>query len=116
MDTAPHPAPTPARHDDSIASILGMLAAVRRRTRIWIWAESLAIAAAVALAGAWLSLVLDRLVEPPIWVRAAMLAAVAAAVAWVLVTRLAMRLAVPPCTAMSARRPSSAMHCSSRSM
>jgi len=95
MDTASHPAPTPARHNEAIASILGMLAAVRRRTRIWIWAESLAIAAAVALAGAWLSLVLDRLVEPPIWVRGAMLAAVIAAVTWVLVTRLAMRLAVP---------------------
>ncbi len=91
MDATPHPAVT----DESIASILGMLAAVRRRTRIWIWAESLAIAAAVALAGAWLSLVLDRLVEPPVWVRGAMLAAVIAAVAWVLVTRLAMRLAVP---------------------
>ena len=91
MDATPHLAVT----DESIASILGMLAAVRRRTRIWIWAESLAIAAAVALAGAWLSLVLDRLVEPPVWVRGAMLAAVIAAVAWVLVTRLAMRLAVP---------------------
>ena len=91
MAATPHPVVT----DESIASILGMLAAVRRRTRIWIWAESLAIAAAVALAGAWLSLVLDRLVEPPVWVRGAMLAAVIAAVAWVLVTRLAMRLAVP---------------------
>jgi len=47
MDVTPHPAVT----DESIASILGMLAAVRRRTRIWIWAESLAIAAAVVMVG-----------------------------------------------------------------
>ena len=95
MDAATPMASTPIRTDAPLASILGMLAAIRRRARIWIWVESLAIAAIVGLAGVWLSLLFDRLVEPPIWVRAGMLAAVAAAVAWVLVTRLAMRLAVP---------------------
>ena len=85
----------PAVTEESLAAIRGMLAGVRRRTRGWIWAESLAIAVAVAVAGGWLTLLLDRLVEPPAWVRVALLVVVGAAVAWVLVTRLVMRLAVP---------------------
>lgn len=81
--------------DPSRSALEALLAAVRRRTRLWIWAESLAIAVAVALVGGWLTLLVDRLIEPPAGVRLTLLAAVAIAVAWVLVTRLAMRLAVP---------------------
>lgn len=91
-----HPAVNnPAVTEESIAAIRGMLAGLRRRTRGWIWAESLATAIAVAVAGGWLTLVLDRLIEPPAWVRVTLLVAIGAAVAWVLVTRLVMRLAVP---------------------
>ena len=89
---AAHPS---AVSDESLAAIRGLLAEVRRRTRHWIWAESLAMAVGVAVSGGWLTVALDRLIEPPAWVRVAMLAAVAAAVAWVLVTRLVIRLAVP---------------------
>lgn len=89
------PAVTPAVTQESIAAIRGMLAGLRRRTRGWIWAESLATAVVVAVAGGWLTLLLDRLIEPPAWVRVALLLMVGATVAWVLVTRLAMRLAVP---------------------
>lgn len=88
-------APQSAVSEESLAVIRGLLAQVRRRTRRWIWAESLALAGGVAVAGGWITVVLDRLVEPPAWVRVAMLTAVAAAVAWVLVTRLVRRLAVP---------------------
>lgn len=77
------------------ASLVALLAAVRRQARGWIWLESLALAAVVAVGAAWLALAIDRLVEPPAGVRAVMLIAAGAAVAWVLVTRLASRLAVP---------------------
>lgn len=79
----------------SAAPLVALLAAVRRRARGWIWLESLALAAVVAVASAWLALAIDRLVEPPAGVRAVMLIATGAAVAWVLATRLAARLAVP---------------------
>lgn len=81
--------------DPSRATLVALLAAVRRRARLWIWAESLAIAVTVALVGSWLTLLVDRIVEPPGWVRGTLLAAVAVAMAWAIVTRLVMRLAVP---------------------
>ena len=88
-------APAPVETNASRATLLALLAAVRRRARLWIWAESLALTVAVAVAGGWLTVLADRLVEPPAWVRMGLVAAVAVAVAWVLVTRLAMRVAVP---------------------
>ena len=88
-------APQSTDAETPLAAIRGLLAAVRRRTRRWIWAESLALAVGVAVAGGWLTVALDRLVEPPAWMRMTMLAAVVAAVVWVLVTRLVLRLAVP---------------------
>ncbi len=77
------------------ATITRRLAALRREARAWIWIESLAAAALVAVAGGWATLVIDRLVEPPAWPRAVLLGILVAAVAWVLVTRLVGRLAVP---------------------
>ena len=53
------------------ATITRRLAALRREARAWIWIESLAAAALVAVAGGWATLVIDRLVEPPAWPRAA---------------------------------------------
>lgn len=79
----------------SAAPLIALLGAVRREARRWIWIESLALAAVVAVAAVWLALVIDRIVEPPPGVRAVMLIAAGAAVAWVLTTRLAARLAVP---------------------
>ena len=79
---------------DPQRAIRRMLAAVRRSARGWIWVESLAIAACVGVAGLWGTLAIDRSLEPPAWARAVMLVGVAAVVAWVLITRLAMRLGV----------------------
>ena len=55
------------------ATITRRLAALRREARAWIWIESLAAAALVAVAGGWATLVIDRLVEPPAGARAALL-------------------------------------------
>jgi hypothetical protein len=72
-----------------------LLGAVRRRVRTWIWIESLAVVILAVVAAAWAMLAIDRLVEPPAWARACMLAAVVAVVAWILAVRLVIRLAVP---------------------
>ncbi|MCE2726214.1 MAG: hypothetical protein LW698_05470 [Planctomycetaceae bacterium] len=80
------PASGPLRH---------LLADVRRRARTWIWIESLAWLALLAGGGFWASLAFDWCVEPPPWVRAALLVATAACLLWVLVGRLVVRLAVP---------------------
>lgn len=79
----------------SAAPLTALLAAVRRRARLWIWVESLSLAVIVAVAAAWLSLVIDWLVEPPAWVRGGLLVAAVASVAWIVATRLVGRLAVP---------------------
>ena len=80
------PASGPLRH---------LLADVRRRARRWIWIESLAWLALLAGGGFWASLAFDWCVEPPPWVRGALLVATAACLLWVLVGRLVVRLAVP---------------------
>lgn len=80
---------------DSRAALLALLAAVRRGARFWIWAESLAVGVAVAVAGGWVMFVADRLVEPPAWVRGTILVGLTALLAWTIATRLLVRLAVP---------------------
>ncbi|NBW88123.1 MAG: hypothetical protein EBR23_15165, partial [Planctomycetia bacterium] len=72
-----------------------MLATVRRRARLWIWIEALTqfILAAVGLF--WTTLLLDRLIEPPPWLRAAALATAALGLAALLATSLLRRLTVP---------------------
>lgn len=72
-----------------------LLADVRRRARRWIWIESLAWLTLLACGGFWASLAFDWCVEPPPWVRAALLVATAACLLWVLAGRLLVRLAVP---------------------
>ena len=58
----------------SIEPVRRMLAAVRRRARLWIWVESLAWLALVAAAAFWLTLLFDWWVEPPAAVRLTALA------------------------------------------
>ena len=87
--------PSGAPGADGIGRLRGLLAALRTRTRRWVWIESLAL---VLLAGAaifWASLAFDWLVEPPPWVRATLAAATAIGLAIMLVGKLFGRLAAP---------------------
>lgn len=72
-----------------------LLAAIRRQARVWIVVESLATLALVMVAAGWAAGVLDRLVEPPAWVRAALLVGAGAAAAWIVAVRLVGRCAAP---------------------
>lgn len=72
-----------------------LLAAVRRRTRWWVWVESLAWIAVAAAALFWGTLLVDWLVEPPAWARFAAVVAGGAGLAWIIWAKLADRLAAP---------------------
>ena len=79
----------------SIESLERLLGRLRREVRIWIWVESLASIALAAVVIVAASLLLDWLLEPPGWARAAALVAAGAVLAWMLVTRLLLRLGTP---------------------
>jgi hypothetical protein len=91
---APHTAapPEPAA---AIEPVRRLLARVRRRTRLWIWIESLAWLAIVAAAAFWITLLCDWWVEPPAAVRLTALAVAAAGLAWIVATKLIARLSAP---------------------
>lgn len=78
-----------------IGPLLRLLDTLRRQTRRWIWVESLALVCLCGAAVFWGSLVLDRAIEPPAWVRASLAAAVLAGLGWLLFTKLFVRLARP---------------------
>ncbi len=83
---APEPVPVPA------PAVRSTLAALRRRIRRYVWIEG-HFAAVVCLGIAfWLSLGIDRLLEPPVAVRAAMLGVAGAALAWVFFRRVLRRM------------------------
>jgi hypothetical protein len=89
-------ASTPSRPTaGSIEPVRRMLAAVRRRARLWIWVESLAWLALVAAAAFWLTLLFDWWVEPPAAVRLTALAVTAGAIAWIVASKLVARLRAP---------------------
>ncbi len=80
---------------ESITPLRRLLGRVRRAARGWICAEALgqlAVAAAGLFSGL---LLLDWLIEPPPWARALAVAAACGCLAWLLVSRLVARLAVP---------------------
>lgn len=68
---------------------------LRRWTRFWIRIESVAIAMLAVAVFFWASLVIDWWLEPPVAVRVAGVVAVAAALAWILIVKLAIRLRTP---------------------
>ncbi|MEY3205690.1 MAG: hypothetical protein RLZZ21_2021 [Planctomycetota bacterium] len=72
-----------------------LLATVRRRARGWIWVESLGWLAIATAAIFWTTLVLDWSIEPPGWVRLAMLSIGGSLLLWILATKLAGRLLTP---------------------
>ena len=71
------------------------LARLRRQTRRWVWIESVGLLVLWAAAAFWLSLIIDRLLEPPWPVRVAMLVAAGAVVGWLAATKLLGRLTAP---------------------
>lgn len=77
------------------APLRDMLAAVRRQTQRWVWIESLGWLAVAAAAIFWTTLALDWSIEPPGWVRLAMLAIGGCLIVWLLVTKLVGRLLTP---------------------
>jgi len=77
------------------AAVFDLLAAIRRQARAWIVVESFALVALALVAAVWAAYGVDRLVEPPAWVRAGLVVAVAIAIGWLAVARLVVRLARP---------------------
>ena len=75
-----------------VVALKGMLAAVRRQTRGWIWVESLAWLCLAAVAFFWASLAIDWCVEPPRWARASLLALTAAGLGVLVYRKLLGRL------------------------
>ena len=85
--------PPPARLAATMEPLRRMLAGLRRQVRRWIWVESLALACLALAAFFWGSLLIDWAVEPPRFVRAALLAAAACGLAVLLQRKLWSRLA-----------------------
>ena len=86
---------TPSDSTSAMAPLRDLLDSLRRRTRRWIWIESLALACLAGAAVFWLSLAIDWLLEPPSWWRMAVVAASAVGLFWMVATKLAGRLATP---------------------
>ena len=90
MAHSPHHADVP-----DPAPLRRLLATVRRRARLWIWIEALTQFVLAAVGLFWTTLLLDRLIEPPPWIRAAALATAALGLAALLARSLLRRLMVP---------------------
>lgn len=82
-------------HPSAAGPVFDLLAAIRRQARAWIVIESLAVLVLALVTAVWAAYVFDRLVEPPAWVRAGLIAAVAIALGWLAGARLARRIARP---------------------
>ena len=72
-------------------AVRSSLAALRGRVRWYVCLEGLACGATWLGVAFWISLVVDWFFEPPVWVRGAILAVVAAVLAAVLVKMIALR-------------------------
>jgi hypothetical protein len=81
--------PRPSRLEPALESLLARL---RRRIRAYVWADGLAVVVALVAGGFWVSLALDWVFEPPRSLRIAALAAGAAALVYVIVRFLLLRL------------------------
>ncbi len=92
IDTPKSPTPTTG---GDLATLREALARLRQQTRRWIWIESLGLLILWVAAAFWVSLLVDRMLEPPWQVRIAMLVAAGAIVGWLVATKLVGRLAVP---------------------
>jgi hypothetical protein len=89
------PAPSASGANGPLAAVTAVLAAIRRQTRRWVWIESLAWLGLLAAGFFWITLLVDRGLEPPAWVRAAAGCLGTAGVLWIVATKLVGRLLVP---------------------
>lgn len=89
-----HESPTSTTAAD-LTALREALARLRRQTRRWVWIESLGLLVLWVAVAFWLSLIVDRLLEPPWPVRVAMLVAAGALVGWLAATKLVGRLTAP---------------------
>lgn len=87
--------PAPESPRLQAAPLRVLLGSLRRQTRRWVWIESLGWLAITAAAIFWTTLALDWSIEPPGWVRLAMLAIGGSLLLWLLVTKLVGRLLTP---------------------
>ncbi len=85
MATTAETRPTLAPH------VLGRLGALRRRIRLYVWAEGLGSTVAWLGAAFWMTLAIDWFFEPPVRVRVTMLCVAAAVFAWVVVQLIVRR-------------------------
>jgi hypothetical protein len=90
--TSPPPSASP---EEAAAPLRALLASLRRQTRRWVWVESLGWAAIAVAAIFWTTLALDWSIEPPGWVRLAMLAIGGCLLVWLGITKLVGRLLAP---------------------
>lgn len=75
-----------------LRAVARLLSAVRRRAGWWVVIEAVALVGLALAAAFWGSLVVDRMLEPPAWVRAAMVLAGVAGLFWILRRKLVDRL------------------------
>lgn len=95
-DNPPPAAPRPVVPDSpEMTRLRGLLGSLRRRTRLWVWVESLALVCLAGTAIFWATLATDWLVEPPSRWRMTVAAAALVGLAWLLATKLVGRLATP---------------------
>jgi len=90
---SPH-APAPSA-PVTVAPLRTLLAGLRRQTRRWIWIESLGRIGLAAAIIFWATLAIDWGIEPPAWVRLAMLGIGIGSLAWIVATTLLGRLFAP---------------------
>lgn len=95
MNTTVAPPSSSSSFDADIARLREALARLRRRTRRWVWIETLGLLLLWAAAVFWVSLLVDWMLEPPWQVRAATLVAAGIGLGWLLATKLVGRLAAP---------------------
>ncbi|MGA0039857.1 MAG: hypothetical protein ACO3NZ_08415 [Pirellulales bacterium] len=83
-----------ANPSSQLRAIARLLSSVRRRAGWWVCVEAVALLGLTLAAAFWGSLAVDRLLEPPAWVRAAMVLASVAGLAWILRHKLVDRLGI----------------------
>lgn len=76
----------------NLRTVARLVSVVRRRAGRWIVIEAVALAGLVAAAAFWGSLAVDRMLEPPAWVRVAMVLGGLAGLLWIARRKLIDRL------------------------